>query len=226
MTDRGRIEFKPKMDNQKDSIGKRTTLPIERMTGHEYYVWKKAVVYDDIYFRDLRFETRETRKYLRLIKLDELGREYSSYDDPIGYNQPDFSSNHSIKLSRLPSNVLGRYNKRMKRIDINIAYVNIANSHKLKALLIHEIIHFYEHHLWNGYIPLMSILLYEKLNKALSTDVKHLLRRDEFFIRSTKGGHGGFFLLKSLELDLKLRWQLGTVYGYGREDMLKDVKTR
>lgn len=33
-------------------------------------------------------------------------------------------------------------------------------------------------------------------------------------------GHGLLFALKSFELDMRLEWELGTVFGYERADML------
>ena len=101
--------------------------------------------------------------------------------------------------------------------------------------LLHEMIHFYIHELEGDRAdesgssrPDQSLKQYiaVKLWLKLSESVPDLDQRAQDFVELTdhdelehKGGeHDLLFFLKSLELDVKCGYPLGTVFGYGRAD--------
>ena len=99
-----------------------------------------------------------------------------------------------------------------------------------KETLLHEMIHAYDHYLikynnlWRDYLVLF---LY---NKILKTVGKRRLQKmmdtecNTLFMAST--AHGIFFLLKSLDLDIRLNKKLGTIFGYGRKERYGNLNSR
>ena len=93
------------------------------------------------------------------------------------------------------------------------------------ATIIHEIIHVYEYvysMMPSFYHDALVISLYNylrdqitELNNLIETHA-HTLSGEEVF--RAGGDHDILFYLKSLDLDLKLGYKLGTVCGYGRDE--------
>lgn len=93
-----------------------------------------------------------------------------------------------------------------------------------KRVILHEMIHAYEHmleqkhHMLNEYLLLA---LYKKLSPLIPDLDKRLAEHGEMYsqyrVRSLGGYHGLLFYLKSLDLDIRCDYKLGTVCGYGRD---------
>ena len=107
-----------------------------------------------------------------------------------------------------------------RKIEIDHRYVNN------KEIILHELIHFYEWQLERHVSPtireLLMLRLYNKLKPQISNiDELITLHCDTFENYHTfysGGQHGLLFYLKSLDLDLRCGYSLGTVCGYGREE--------
>ena len=128
-----------------------------------------------------------------------------------------------FKVSRLRKSQ-GRYNPRKRMIIISSTCLEDT------SILLHEMIHAYECILLergksfeDGMI--LRDLLTHFLYKSLSKEIKNLdeIIHDFIHVRwsDDKIGDGGFhsllFLLKSLDLYLRLKLKLGTVFGYGSD---------
>lgn len=93
-----------------------------------------------------------------------------------------------------------------------------------KIVILHELIHVHENILGQGWSQLKEILLlqlYRKLQGCIPEldnriiDHAHLIPGVD--IARVGGSHGILFFLKSLDLDLRCNWKLGTVCMYGRD---------
>ena len=144
-------------------------------------------------------------KYEMEIGDDEFQTAYVDLDD-VSLDDWIFKA-HGFR-----SNFLGLCQSRKKTIKI----ARGLTGKELKTTLLHEMIHAYEDLLAMKYREWLLVFWYEKLKQKLG---KRQL--DRYIDMSTHDvlhakWHGVFFLLKSLELDLRLRWEHGTVFSYGR----------
>ncbi len=113
----------------------------------------------------------------------------------------------------------GCYDVKEHKIEIVKEYINS------KDVILHELIHFYEHQLEEKVDPvireLLTIELYNKLSPQIPDLRKRLLDHCELYsyVETFKSGgqHGVLFFLKSLDLDIRCGFPLGTVCGYGRD---------
>ena len=113
----------------------------------------------------------------------------------------------------------GRYNLEDHKIEIVKEYINS------KDVILHELIHFYEHQLEEEENPLIRELLIVELYNKLSPQIPDLRKRlfDHCelysYVETFKSGgqHGVLFFLKSLDLDIRCGFPFGTVCGYGRD---------
>ncbi len=115
----------------------------------------------------------------------------------------------------------GQCNSTLKCIEIS------ERRNKDDVVLLHEMIHAYEYMLAENteiHKQYLVIDLYEKIFDRIPR-LKEIIMFDAHTIMAEKSGrvHGPLFLLKSLDLDLKLDKPLGSVYGYGRESRFKDL---
>jgi len=207
--------------------------PVETLIGEEDKLMERMIKYDYKYFSDMRLDTMEIiRRFGRTEGLDDKGvRKTNLEKSPIMEHYPLYLLDWNIKLvSRLKDGALGRCEKKNKIIKI----VKGRNKSELKLTLLHELIHvyesLYEELLYTKiYEQWLCIYLYERLIKRLGAKViNELLNIDlHFYILndSSFGSlHSLLFLFKSLDLDLKLRKPLGSVYSYGREELFKGIQ--
>lgn len=96
-----------------------------------------------------------------------------------------------------------------------------------KSVILHEMIHFYEWQLQNTFPvakELLTVRLYNDLSKSVDNFENliyrhcNLFEQEETFVESSSGIHGLLFYLKSLELDIRCGYPLGTVCGYSRNE--------
>jgi len=73
-------------------------------------------------------------------------------------------------------------------------------------------IHAYEYMLPENYRQFLTIMLFDKLQKR----IPRLLKKIKKDMHTLLQIHEPLFLLKSFDLDLRLRKPLGTVYNYER----------
>ena len=97
-------------------------------------------------------------------------------------------------------------------------------------VILHEMIHLHEYVLnehplfyhdtllWSLYFDLRK-----KINNLDNVIMEHAYILNEQSIYNRGGLHDVLFLLKSLDLDMRMGYQLGTVFGYEMEEQLKGV---
>ncbi len=118
------------------------------------------------------------------------------------------------------SDFYGCYYGNECKIEINRKYLTD------KSVILHELIHFYEHLLEKEQKPFIRELLVLELYNKLSTSIpdlkEHIFKHCELYSYTKtfqeSGEHGVLFFLKSLDLDIRCGFPLGTVCGYGRNE--------
>lgn len=94
-----------------------------------------------------------------------------------------------------------------------------------KSVILHELIHYYENQLEEQFEPFIrELLVLELYNKLLPTikDLRErIFKHCELYSYTVtfkeNGSHGVLFFLKSLDLDIRCGYPLGTICGYGRD---------
>lgn len=97
--------------------------------------------------------------------------------------------------------------------------INIVPSHINNRILLHEMIHVYESMLSDYKIEQEYLIV--KLYQKLLPKIPNLIEIIEVDINKDNREHTVFFLLKSLDIDLELKLPIGSIYGYGREELYK-----
>lgn len=113
----------------------------------------------------------------------------------------------------------GCFYRNENKIEISKDYVND------KSVILHELIHYYEYMLEEELPSLIRELLvlelYNKLVPQIPDLRKRIFEHCELYsyVETFKGSgqHGVLFFLKSLDLDIRCGFPLGTVCGYGRD---------
>jgi len=202
-----------------------------KMSGIERKIWNKMRSYDWKYFSDMRFENRELRKFGRIQVLEKEGNESSwrtTYDDfPLWQAIPDLSEWIIKEVDEKEMEALGMCEEEEKMIKV----AKGLNRSDLKLVLLHEIIHAYEGlskpQTYAIYRQLLVLYFHEKLRKKIeSKALEEIIGIGLNFFIIEKGCHTPLFLLKSLDLDLRLNKPWGTVHSYEREDFFDGIQRR
>ena len=179
---------------------------------------KKVAEYDKAYFGDMRFEKGSVAGGILLDANNNAYKKKESdefWADPfnISLNKYTFRVRH-IKDESTAAEV----NAKTKVVTIDPREAEDMN------VILHEMIHAYE---WE--LDLISLLpfwetllvrLYDSL-KGKTKNLDNLImayadyENQYVFTTNHYGIHGILFFLKSLDLDLRLGWPIGTVMGYG-----------
>lgn len=124
-----------------------------------------------------------------------------------------------VHIRDLPVGVAGCYNEETKEVSISPSEANN------ESVILHEMIHAYEHKLKEiapYYRDIVMLCLYNDLVKKIPNldsriiNHTHVIRADD--ITKQGGYHDVLFYLKSLDLDIRCGFPLGTVCGYGRTE--------
>ena len=187
-------------------------------------------LYDlDIYFDDMRFFPDTPAGKLCECQFQSITGEYVSDQLPMPPEFEVFSPlwiNYHIMTPEEDNAIKGcegYYD--WKKNELGVPERNLKND----AVLLHELIHVHER-----IVNAFPIYYHDTLYWALYTDLKkkipeldelisehaHMLVEQD--IDRDGGAHGVLFLLKSLDLDIRMRWPLGTVFNYGYQKLLKD----
>ena len=189
--------------------------PIARMTPKEREIWQLALKLDEEYFRDMRFETKKLKNLLTYYMEDENKKMRKAIDDLPGWENLNLFD-WVIKI-RKRRKYLGACDKKRKTIYI----YHKLKGEELKTTLLHELIHYYEGVLLESYRQVLLLYFYEKILKKIGRKKFWLfIRFDKFFLELSNKPqfHTVLFLLKSLDLDLRLKLPFGTINSYGREE--------
>ena len=107
---------------------------------------------------------------------------------------------------------------------VNTIWIDAENLHN-DITLLHEMIHAYDSVLYktfSAHRDYVVLKLYEKLRITIP-DLLQLITID---LHTGNITHSLLFMLKSLDLDLRLDKPLGTVYSYGRERLYERKSSR
>lgn len=165
----------------------------------------KAMELDSKYFMDMQLKTPELSDYDNFFETDDGDRSLEYYH--ITYHIEELED------------AFGIYDYLERSITIAPDYVS------KDEVLLHEMIHAYEDML-DKHKPKDKEIIFLELYKFLKEqdiDIDNRIKSHAFGPASREvaeqgGAHGIFFLLKSLELDIKCGYKLGTVCGYGRDE--------
>jgi hypothetical protein len=190
---------------------------LEHGPPEEHELRERAIRFQKKHFADLTLKAPSVRKrILNHLTEDENGAPCVSAGDEYVSIEPWRFRFHP----KMDARVLGRCNHRDRIIWIT---KNCLNDVALDSTILHEMIHAYESQLWRPFREWLIVDLHERLARkieprrlrAMIDQSTHLTNIDE----ETQGVH---FLLKSLDLDLRFGWPLGTVFGYGRVKMFAE----
>ncbi|HZZ82110.1 MAG TPA: hypothetical protein VFE62_26660 [Gemmataceae bacterium] len=173
-----------------------------------------AYQFEDRHFADMTLTSPAVRRNLFHYEIegDAGGSQAVEGDGPF----LDLCSKRWIlRVRTLPEGVSGQCHYRRHTISVRRGLDAVEH----KATLLHEMIHAYESQLSE---PVREWLLLDAHKRMAKRIKPAALRR--YINASTHSlfhdhGHAILFMLKSLELDLRFGWDLGTVFGYGRKDL-------
>lgn len=119
----------------------------------------------------------------------------------------------------------GRFDHEEQSLTISPRYVED------EVTILHELIHLHEFvidELPLYYHELVLWCLYQNLRSKVS-NLDIIIKKcvhiyDQDMLNSRAGAHGILFLLKSIDIDLRKGYPLGTVFGYGRKDMIEKIQ--
>jgi hypothetical protein len=187
-------------------------------TPEEYELAVEAACLED-YFADLQLKSKAIVKRLLTYKMkSEDGRWITVDDDALEEGTEGLDS--WIFRFRRFRELLGLCDPKRKTIFIKPGLPK--DEHR--ATLLHEMIHAYESKLPRQFAEWLILDLYQRVSRRLPERRlnSYIDLSTHIFIHHVQ--HGLLFLLKSLDLDLRLGWKPGKVFGYGREDCFADVK--
>lgn len=182
----------------------------ENRTPAEWELQSMAFDFEEKHFADLRLTAPSIRK--RLLRYQEQGHDGQWYETE---DDIDVSIDGWIfRFRRFREGWLGRCDHKHQTIFVRPGLSNTEH----RAALLHEMIHAYEFQLSPPFREWLLLDLHKRLSKRIKP-----ARLRRYMDVSThaffhKSAHGLLFLFKSLDLDLRFKWQPGTVFGYGRED--------
>lgn len=188
----------------------------------EQELYDKMLAFGKDYFQDMIFADGSPAFELTLVEYGDgqtVGDTLPEILDPFSYDA------YRVKVETLGEDTEGQFNPGEKTITL------IPEKVDDDATLFHEMIHLHEelintlpmyYHdmlLWSLYADLKNKI--EDLDKVI-TDHAYLLSGNTIY--ESGGTHDILFLLKSLDLDIRKGYPLGTVFAYGRQDLFKDLK--
>jgi len=211
----------------KVQLDKQLTKWHEIATNEERRLAEKAKRFEDEYFKDMTFRPGT---FIHDYFIHEPVEDEDGFEGEGGFNIDTLGisiASCRFKVSRLRRKFLGSYSIGKRIITIS------AEKMKDDDVLLHEMIHAYEDMLLSkdyfGLRLTLRELLTHFLDKDLSKKIKNLEDVIHEFIHirpyddKTPNGrfHSFLFLLKSLELDLRLGKKPGTVFEYGLAKYIK-----
>ena len=183
-------------------------------------LFKKVLEYEFTYFDDMLFSVDSiVSEFVKYEYSNDKGNMFTSWADM----EMSLDENYfCCYVKRLEDNVEGRTNFPKRMIIVDPKYLDN------DSVILHEMIHAYEcliNDRWSFYHDILTLCLYKDLiSKIPDLDGRilahtHVLNGDR--ISRDGGAHDILFFLKSLDLDLRCNFKLGTVCGYGRDQYLE-----
>ena len=207
------------------------------MSEEEFFMWynteatceektlcKKIDEFSDN-FNDMLFRPGTASGALLLYEKDNLdGTVCEMHDDAPDELESFNYDSIRMKVTKL-DDFSGYYDEEKKLLCISSDYLSD------DSVILHEMIHLHE-----NVLNELPMYFHDSLFWALYSDLKgklvdldeairehaHILHEHSLYKRG--GNHDITFLLKSLDLDIRMGYPLGRVFGYGMEDKLRDLK--
>lgn len=183
----------------------------------EYLIFRVGQ-YEEFFF-DMQFKSNNTKDLIMVKALDDDSEEWFECDWVIPEELDYFSYTwFNFKVEDLPD-CNGRYDLSNQTLTISPECLND------DRVILHELIHlhesvinslpmyFHDSLLWALYQDLIKKI--PELNEIVSSH-GHILTGET--ITSLGGDHDILFLLKSFDIDIRMGYPLGTVFGYGRQE--------
>jgi len=197
------------------------------MNETEKDIWNKMLQYDDAYFSDMRIEKKELIRRFGRIQYQEEDRSWRTvYDDfPLKDEIPRLE-NWVIKIvDEKKMKAGGKCVGERKMIKI----AEGLNKSKLKKALLHEMIHAYEglykkDKSYEVYRQFLLLYFYGKLKNKIGLEALNEIIENGLQFTLLKDLHTPLFLLKSLDLDLRLKKPWGTIHSYRRADYFEQIQ--
>ncbi|NFO40811.1 hypothetical protein FDB42_12030 [Clostridium botulinum] len=167
------------------------------MTKSEYSLFNKALQFQKKYFQDIE----------DVITMN------------VSEDERKFMPKTSVDFYEWKFNIVDKNNDFTGECSGFWKVINIVPSRINNRILLHEMIHAYESILLDYKIEHEYLIV--KLYQRLITKIPNLIEIIEVDIDRDNREHTVFFLLKSLDIDLELRLPIGSIYGYGREELYK-----
>lgn len=183
-------------------------------------LWNLVMDYEgEDMFNDMLFEEGSVvEDYVKYQYQDAKGVLHDDYDTP-----DLLSLDHGcyrFYVNDLDNDTYGQCDFQKRIITISPAYA------QNKAVILHELIHAHESLIENSNRPyfhdIVILCLYESLSRRVPNlrdriiDHTHIIHGEQ--ITALGGSHDILFYLKSLDLDIRCGYKLGTVCGYGRDN--------
>ena len=183
-------------------------LKIDNSSPQSRELVEKAYKFSDL-FGDMLFDEDSITGESRLLEggYKELPDEIEkfSYYDMVGFEIGELDGDH-----------LGKYDILTRTLTLT------ENGAKEDFIMLHELIHVHEHlleDLPNCYMDIALFSLKKELSKTIKNLEEIIFKYNAYFIATDPHNrhflHSTVFMLKSLDLDLKMGYDLGTVFGYG-----------
>lgn len=180
-------------------------------TKEESEVIDKAYDYEEEYFSDLRLI--DYKDELFAVKIFDDQKFIDSFEGEDILYKLTIGDGWRFKLVDYDDETCGGLTSFPEKL------VEISNKYNNKDTLLHEMIHIYELILKSYQLDDFVLLkLYDELLPKIK-NLKKLMNLDKHIAFKE---HSLLFILKSIKLALKLGYNLGTIYAYGREDLYAD----
>lgn len=181
------------------------------MNGGDTGLYMQAMGFEDTCFRDITLRKPDYLKRLCQMQEQQSDGHWITCTGDIPHASV---MAWSFRYRNFSGGVMGRCYPSSRTIRIQSGLDRQATN----LVLQHEMIHAYESLIHAGLREWLAIDLYRQLSKKI--DPKQLERMIDISTNTVlhNSAHNVLFLLKSLELDLRFRRQLGSTFAYGRAD--------
>jgi len=178
-------------------------------TKQEKALKNKAIEYDKLYFDDFNFESKSITG-----DVYNFARIKNCPEQVLNKNKFYEVTPTVIKDCRFFIKYMEEAAGNCNGWDITIHPESI----KDRDVILHEMIHLRINVMPNNFREILTFCLYKKLKKEFTKSFENLLIDHATAIAACYSPdlwhHGTLFYLKSLDLDIRLNLDIGTVYGY------------
>ena len=191
---------------------------LERIRERTKYwsLYVKLQKYEDKYFKDMTFQDKRLQNKLMKVKI-KMGEKWVDCVEVAFYSLLDWVVVYADDQNKLEENIDGKCLGEEKKIIIR----KFGDLKKERNILLHEMIHAYESILPEARKQYLVLYLYKKLLKKIGRRKLEKLLDLGSHAHLMMVLHTPLFMLKSLDLDLRLKQPLGTIYGRG--DLFKEA---